>query len=273
MVRSLALDLFDVLLPFLASVVAFLGGCVLERLPTYFFRTIIGVAVSTVLFFGVSYFTPIHAMVSDSFWHIGGVTTVACFVAMLLLGVVWTSRGRSTSTGFLRVIVGLVFLIVLLNSGGRLWWRFVNTTAWQNLPDATGCLKQSSGWTCSPAVAAMLLHHYAIETSEGEMAYLAGTNYLGTDAPSIAHAIMAKAAPTLAAHIADNSYEACIHRADPFLACVHVPGLGGHAVLVLEVHPDNVELIDPRFGYRQRIHRIEFEQQWQGKMVFLTAEN
>jgi ABC-type bacteriocin/lantibiotic exporter with double-glycine peptidase domain len=192
---------------------------------------------------------------------------------MLLLGVVWTSRGRSTSTGFLRVVVGLVLLIVLLESGGRLWWRFVGTSAWENVPDAEGCVRQSSGWTCSPASAAMLLHHYGIASSEGELAYLAGTNYLGTDAPSIAYALNKKAEPKFRAHVAEISYDACIRFEMPFLAAVHVPGLGGHMVLVLRVHEDHVALIDPRFGLKQKPRREEFEGQFEKKIVYLTDGN
>ncbi len=271
MIRPVYLDLLDILLPLSATLAALAGGRFLNRLPLRVFRAVIGIAVAIVLFLAVSYFMPIHAAVSDAFWHIGGVTFVACIMAMLLLGVVWTSRGRSTSTGFLGVMVGLVVVIVMLDSGGRLWWRFAAESTWQNVPDAAGCLKQSSAWTCSPATAAMLLHHYGIEASEGEMAYLAGTNYLGTDAPSIAHALSAKAAPKFVAHVADATYDACIGRTEPFLACIHLPGLGGHAVLALRVHLEHIELIDPRFGHRQRLNRTEIETQWQGKIVYLAA--
>ncbi len=271
MLRPIYLDLLDVFLPLAASFGALVGGRFLECAPRWFFRLAVGLAVAIVLVLGITYFTPIRDDVSDAFWHVGGVTTVACVLAMVLLGVVWASHGRSTSTGFLRTVAGLVALIVVLNSGGRLWWRTINTAAWENAPDAVGCLRQSSGWTCSPAAATMLLHHHGIATTEGEMAYLAGTSYLGTDVPSIADALKAKAAPKFVVRVIKADYDACIQITGPFLACIDVPGLGGHAVLVLRVGPDSLELVDPRFGQPQTIARADMEPQWQGKIVRLKA--
>jgi hypothetical protein len=270
MFRPLFLDLLDVLLPLAAVFLALLGGRFLERATLWIFRTIIGLAITIVVVLGVTFFTPYRGEVGDALWHVGGVSTIACGAAMLLLGVVWAARGRSTSTGFLRVMAGLVGLIVVLSSGGRLWWRTVSTAAWQNAPDAKGCLTQSSGWTCAPAAAAMLLHQHGIAASEGEMAYLAGTSYLGTDVPSIARSLALKSELRLSAQIKNADYDACREMTNPFYASVHVPGIGGHAVLVLRVFADEVELIDPRFGRREKIARAEIEPHWQGKIVYLV---
>lgn len=269
MLRPLYLDLLDVILPLGAVGFALFGGCCLAHTPTWVFRSTVGLAVAVVFSLAVAYFTPFHGDISDALGNVGGVTTVACAAATLLLGVVWSSRGRSTSTGFLRVMVGLIGLIIVLNAGGRLWWRSVSTAAWQNAPDAAGCLTQSSGWTCAPATAAMLLHHYGIPATEGEMAYRAGTSYLGTDVPSIVRALEEKAAPNLVARGMRADYDACRQRTSPFYACIDVPGLGGHAILVLSVRADEVELIDPRFGRRQTVPRAEMEPTWQGRIVFL----
>lgn len=250
----------------------FVAGRFLDRLPIWAFRLTIGVAVATILSLGVSYFTPIHGLLSDALWYVGGLTTFACVCAMLLLDVVMTSTGRSTSNQFLWALVALVGMIQILNSGGRLWWRFVSETAWHNAPAADGTLQQTSGWTCSPAVAAMLLHHYGVNTTEGEMAYLANTNYLGTDAPSIAHAMSIKGqSHNLNVKIANADYDACLERKEPFLACIHVPRLGGHAILVLKMTKNDLEMVDPRYGHRQRMPRAEIEPQWQNKIVFIEV--
>lgn len=270
MLRPLYLDLLDVLLPVAAGMAALIGGRYLRRLPVAVFRSIIGLSVAIVLLLGISYFTPLREPINDVLWHIGGIATVACVLALLLLGVVLSSPGRSTSTGFLRVLVGLVALIIVLHNGGRLWWRFVSTGSWDNVPDQTGCLLQTTGWTCSPAVATMLLHHHGISTSEGEMAYLANTSYLGTDVQSIAQALTAKGEPkNLVAHIHYGDYDSCLQQSRPFLACVTIPGIGGHAVFVLHIGAEDIELVDPRFGVRQKLPRADIEPRWDGKIVSL----
>jgi hypothetical protein len=242
----------------------------LRRLAKAIFRGVIGISITIVVFLGVSYFTPLRDPANDFLWHFGGIAAIACVLAMLLLGVVISSPGRSTSTGFLRVLVGLVVLIMVLNSGGRLWWRFVGQATWENTPDKNGCLTQSTGWTCSPAVASMLLHHYGISSSEGEMAYLANTSYLGTDVEAIAQAMTTKGqANRLVAQVLRADYDGALKQSAPFLACVRIPGIGSHAVLVLSINPEGVELIDPRFGLRQKMARPEIERQWENKIVYL----
>ncbi|MBM3996502.1 MAG: hypothetical protein FJ303_20460 [Planctomycetes bacterium] len=269
MFRPLILDFLDVMLPTAAAFGALAVGRYLNRVEVWVFRVVVSVVVSVVLLLGLSYFTPIHAYVSDGLWWMGGLTTIMCTAAMLLIGIVWSSEERSTSTAFLRTIVALVMLIIALTSGGRLWWRFFAEVAWNNSPDQAGLLKQSSGWTCSPAVAAMLLHHHGIQTTEGEMAYLANTSFLGTDAPSIARALTVKADQTFDALILRADYGDCLRQPTPFLACIHVPRLGGHAVLVLSVDDSAMELVDPRFGQKQRMPRSEVEKQWDGTIVIL----
>jgi ABC-type bacteriocin/lantibiotic exporter with double-glycine peptidase domain len=191
---------------------------------------------------------------------------------MLLLGVVMSAPGRSTSTGFLRTLACLAALIILLTTGGRLWWRLVSETPWHNTPDSSGGLKQSTGWTCSPAVAAMLLHHHGVATSEGEMAYLANTSYLGTDVRSIAWAISEKGRPHgLTAHVEGADYASCLARPTPFLAWIHVPGLGGHAICIVHAGADTVDVIDPRFGHRQKLERAQVQPIWDNRIVVVQA--
>src|SRR5579864_9015810 len=103
MLRPLYFDFLDVLLPLSAGVAAAFCGRYLRRLPSAIFRGVIGLSVTVVLFLGVSYFTPLRGPVNDSLWYLGGVSTIACILALLFLGVILASPGRSTSTGFLRV--------------------------------------------------------------------------------------------------------------------------------------------------------------------------
>jgi Peptidase C39 family len=273
MLRPIYLDLCDVLVPLSACLGALAGGHHLHRLPRSVFTVILAISVAVILILGVSYFIPFPEPIYDVLWHVGGEATVACVLAALLLGVVWSSRKRTTSTGFLRVMAGLVAGIIVLGTGGRLWWRLVSEATWQNTPNVDGCLTQSTGWTCSPATATMLLHHYGIAASEGEMAYLANTSYLGTDARSIAHALTLKGRPHgLRAQVVLADYETCLGQPKPFLACVRVPGIGGHAVLVRRINAESIDLIDPRFGHRQTLLRAEIEPHWEGRIVYLEVE-
>lgn len=73
----------------------------------------------------------------------------------------------------------------------------------------------------------------------------------------------------MVAQVVTADYDAAMKQQGPFLACVTIPGIGSHAVLVLNMNADGVELIDPRFGQRQKLSRAEIERQWEGKIVYL----
>ncbi len=186
---------------------------------------------------------------------------------MVLLGVVLKVRGRSFSTGFLYTLAGLALLLIAVESSGRLWWRYVGHEAFQNFPDENGFIRQSSGMTCSPAAAAMLLHCYGLRVSEGEMAYRAGTSFLGTDAFSEAHAVHSLVEPLgLKAVASHKSYDDCLRDERPFLA--HVHGVNeGHALLVQAMTPEAVAVLDPADGLRRQISRSEFERIWDGTAI------
>jgi hypothetical protein len=270
MLRPLYLDVCDVLLPLGVALAALAAGRSLHLLPTAFFRGAIGVAGLIVLILAGSYLVPLPEPVNVALWQLGGEGPIACVLAMLLLGVVWSSRGRSSSTGFLRTLVGLIVLILILTTGGRLWWRNFSPQAWDNTPNSAGVLAQTTGWTCGPAAAALLLHHHGVKTSEGEIAYFAGTSFLGTNTRSLAHAITLKGQERgLSARLVDADYDAALEQPAPLIACVTVPKIGSHAVFVLRMTPEVVELIDPRFGQRQIIPRTEMQALWEGKIVLV----
>jgi hypothetical protein len=269
MFRPLYLDLSDMLVPLLVGTAALACGRLLRRASVLVFRSAIVAAILAVATLGVGYFTAAREPLGDLLWYIGGESTVACVAALFLLGVVLSSSRRSSSTGFLHTLAGLTLLILVLHSSGRLWWRFVSELSWRNAPDSGGALTQTTGWTCSPAAAVMLLHHHGVATTEGEMAYLARTSCFGTDARSIGWALSRKAAPQYVARLERSNYASCIGTG-PCLACIHLPGLGGHAVFILRAGDDNVDLIDPRFGQRQKVPRATIEAQWDNAVVYLA---
>src|SRR5262245_54543381 len=129
MLRPMYLDLLDVVLPLGVAAVALACGRYAHRLPRAAFRLAVGLAVLVVLLLGVSYFVHFPEPIAEALWHAGGEATVAAVLATFLLGVIWSAPGRSTSTGFLRALTGLVALVLVLNTGGRLWWRTVGQPA------------------------------------------------------------------------------------------------------------------------------------------------
>jgi hypothetical protein len=198
---------------------------------------------------------------------VGGGTVLLAWVALLLLGAAWAAPDRRLSSGFLACLAALAGGLLLIEGSGPLWWRFGAPGLWQNAPDADGRLRQSSGLTCSPAAAAMLLHRYSVPASEGEMAYLAGTSLFGSDAPAMARALGAKVRPHgWAAHAGRAGYEDCVRWGGPFLAHVRGPDLG-HAVLVEEASEDSLRITDPLDGRPRRMSRGEFERVWDGTVI------
>jgi ABC-type bacteriocin/lantibiotic exporter with double-glycine peptidase domain len=161
--------------------------------------------------------------------------------------------------------------LVAIESSGAALWRFVWTDAWDRSPDTAGCLCQSSGMTCGPVAAAMLLHRQGIRASEGEVAYWAGTSFFGTDAWSLARALARLGqSQGLRPEVGLASYESCREQNAPFVAYVRVPDLGGHAWFVQAMTWDFVELVDPLDGHRRKLSREQFQSAWDGTAVWLV---
>jgi hypothetical protein len=272
MMRSWHLDLLDALLPLLAGYGAFLGGKCIRGLRPFWRVALLVLAVGVVALLVVAYFTPLKDWTDPMLYRIGGETFPACLVALFLLGVVWGQPGRSTSSTFLAILVGLIGIILLVNHSGRLSWRWLGGAAWNNRADANGCVTQTTGWSCSPAAAVMLLHHHRIDATEGEMAYRARTNFLlGTSVYDMADAVSEKVGSLGGiAEVRRDGYEAWMLRGEPFLAHVTLPNLGGHALYVEQLTDDAAKVIDPRFGQRTTLSRPELERIWDGRGICLT---
>jgi ABC-type bacteriocin/lantibiotic exporter with double-glycine peptidase domain len=193
-------------------------------------------------------------------------------VALFLLGVVWGMPGRRLRAAFLAVLAAVAGAFILLEAGACLWWRYALPELWERNADARGALMQSTGWTCLPASAVMLLHQYGIPASEGELAYLANTTLFGTDEYVMARALNAKLrARGWRARVEEATYEECVRRGEPFIAHVEPPDIGNHAILVERAWPDGVEVIDPLDGIPRNLPRAAFEEIWDGTLLRLTA--
>jgi ABC-type bacteriocin/lantibiotic exporter with double-glycine peptidase domain len=139
------------------------------------------------------------------------------------------------------------------------------------MPDGNGALQQTTGITCGPAAAAMLLHRAGIRISEGALAELASTSPLQGTAPfALARAVDRVArCRGMRGRVRRVEYEEAFRLARPFVAFVHRPGVGGHAVCVRSVGPHRVATLDPLSGTRDMIPRDQFVTQWDPVIVWV----
>jgi hypothetical protein len=269
--RPLAVDVLAAVVPVGVGGLVFYVAIGLRHRPKWLFQSLVAFAIGIVATLGVAYFTSLKDRTGPLLFPIGGEMAVACWSAVFLVGVVWFAPGRSVSSGFLALVVALAAVLLFLNGAASVGWRLLRAKEWSNFPAADGTIVQTTGWTCAPCAAAMLLHKRGIRASEGEMAYLSGTSWMGTDLYATAYALEQKAdGHRLKASAARTDYETCDRLGDPFLATVQLPGVGGHAVLVEHMDTDRVELVDPLRG-RQLWSREEFTSRWDGGAVFLTG--
>jgi hypothetical protein len=271
MARPLALDLLLCAVPLGLALIAFTGGRLIHRLPRLARWPAILLAVLVVL---VSVPTLLQWLPGEvTLWYsiAGGPTNVLGCMAVFLLGVVWSVPGRSMSSTFLVLLIALTCSVLLLESCGRLYWRFAMPELWNQLADKNGTRRQTTAFTCSPAAAVMLLHRYGYSASEGEMAYLSNTSLFGTDAGAMASAVSSKiASEGWRAEAACLTWEEARQRGQPFLAHVFAPGIGGHAVLVEHLEDNYAMIIDPGDGRRRPMPRTQFENIWKGIGVWVV---
>jgi hypothetical protein len=267
----LAIDVLWAVAPVGVGALTFYGAVRLRTRPKWLCRALITSVVAIVATLGLAYSTSLKDRTGPLLFPVGGEMAVACWSAVFLLGIVWATPGRSISSVFLATVVALAGGLLFLNGAAPLTWRLLREKEWINAPAEDGTILQTTGWTCAPCAAAMLLHRYGIPASEGEMAYLSGTNWMGTDLYATAYAVERKAeGRPMKASALRTDYETCRRLGDPFVATVHLPGIGGHAVLVEHIADNRVELVDPLRG-RQTWSREDFASRWDGGAVFLSG--
>jgi hypothetical protein len=201
----------------------------------------------------------------------GGEGVLACFGALALLGVAGSDRKRRSSRAVPIAATTLVFLLLIALSSGSLGWHYFGQRLRANYPDASGALQQTTGITCAPATASMLLYRSGIRISEGELAELAGTSPLRGTAPyALARAVDGVVRRRgLRAYIQRVDYAGAVHLAHPFVAFVNEPGVGGHALCVLSADPRQARTIDPLSGSQETIPREEFVAEWDPVIIWV----
>jgi hypothetical protein len=270
MLRPLVSDFLGSLAPLGVGASAFLLGRFLHYFSKPLRLALISIAICSVTVVGLALCDIIPTWANRVFSFLGGPFFILSWAALFLFGVVWSAPHRRFSTGFLSCLVLVATTLLVLEGSGRLWWRFFASSLWERTVDSQGLLRQSNGLTCSPVAGVLLLHHYGIETSEGEMAYLANTSVFGTDAYGLAEALEEMGRERgLHGDILRIDYEGIIQRGGPFVAHLRKPDIGGHAVLVERIEPDYVEIIDPLDGLRTKTTRADFVKMWDGTAIGL----
>ena len=201
----------------------------------------------------------------------GGEGALACLGAAVLLGVAWSERKRDSSRLILTVATALVFLLLIGLASGSLLWHYFGQKLRANYPDANGALQQTTGLTCAPAAATMLLYRSGIRISEGELAELANTTPLQGTAPyALARAVDGVAQRFgMRVRIQRVDYARAVQLGHPFVAFMHRPGVGGHALCVLKAEATQVRVIDPLSGSPDAIPRAEFIAEWDPVIIWV----
>jgi len=244
--QPLWLDILVLVIPIAAAVTAFLAASQTFQLPP---ARRLATLLSPVLLVGglVAYGQLSPASGAPLLARFGGIGILLPIVTVFLLGAAWGAPKRSVSSAFLGVVALIALSVIVVHSSGRLYWRTIAAEAWERFPESNGVLRQSRGFSCAPAAAAMLLHAHGIEISEGELAYRAGTSFLGTDADSLARAIQRVLPPGLRSEVVRSVSDLDGAGDAPFVA--YIGGrFAGHAIVVRPLPDGRLEIVDPAFG-------------------------
>jgi hypothetical protein len=204
----------------------------------------------------------------------GGEGVLACFGALTLLGVARSERKPDSNRLISMAATALIWLLLVALSSGSLGWHYFGQRLCANYPDASGALQQTTGITCAPAAASMLLYRAGVRISEGELAELANTTLLQGTAPyALARAVDRVArVHGMRGSIQRIDYARAMRLARPFVAFVNEPGIGGHTLCVLRADPRQVRTIDPLSGSPETIPRKEFVAEWDPVIIWIGPQ-
>jgi hypothetical protein len=130
---------------------------------------------------------------------------------------------------------------------------------------ADGACVQSSVYSCAPAAAASLLWHHGIAADEREMAELCLTRpgLGGTSECGLMRGLRKKVGDRV--RIGAPRYESL---PAPCIVSIEKNWLVAHTLVVREVTPDHVVVMDPAAGIG-RVKRAAFEREWMGSAIWI----
>src|SRR6185503_4577529 len=181
----------------------------------------------------------------------------AVMVLTISIALFWHSRWKRDGL----MIAGGVFLIHC----GAIAILMARPNGLTGEVNTQGICHQTSGYSCSPASAAMLLHQAGIPATEREMAELCVTrcgnsSVAGTSDSGAMRGLRLKMQGRGRPVISTPRYDQL--RA-PAMVAIRIHDTMSHSIVVLKVEPDQVKVIDPLYG-RGTIPRFQFERDWKG---------
>lgn len=114
MLRPVLVDVFDSLWPFALGILAFWAGRFCYRGPSWLRHGLVSVGV-----IGIGAASLIRWLPANSTFVLslaGGASVLLCWIAALLLGIVWSVPRRSLSNGFLACLLGIAGFVLLVES-------------------------------------------------------------------------------------------------------------------------------------------------------------
>src|SRR5262245_11784410 len=120
MLRPLALDIVNLLIPIAVGAFAFLLGRWSFRAPKLLRISIIVIAIAIVIAGVLALLRLLPVRAEPIVSRIGGATVILSCSALFLMGVVWSAPRRSFSTSFLAAIVGIGGILIVIESAGAL---------------------------------------------------------------------------------------------------------------------------------------------------------
>lgn len=213
-------------------------------------------------------YAPWHVLAGPLVFALGGHAMVLCWLALALVGAVWSEPRRHISRDTLGLATGFVLVVHVLTAMTAVIWLYLPKAA-ANWPDEAGEVGQTTPFSCVAAAGAMLLAHEGVRVSEGQVAHWAGTSFAGTDTEGLRQALNHFGRPHGLRAVMDGLDLARAERLGrPFVATVNYPIKGLHALYVTHVGADGVDFVDPAGG-QQHWTRQEFARRWFDVSVWL----
>lgn len=254
-----------------AGILMLLLGLRISKCSDRVFNIVSVMAGFVAVLAAVTHFQPVRAWLGNTFDLAGGEGVVAGYALLMLVG---AARARTRRAMFV-IAASLAFVVILPFAFSSLYWRLFGVEVYYNFPDKDGCIQQTTGITCAPASASMLLQKYGIQVSEGVLAEKAGTNLVGGTS-EFALAGVLSSVVSKKGYRADAgymNYQQARDLGSPFIAYVRLPNIGGHAVLVTSMKSDSVSIIDPLTASPEKISAEEFRDEWTGTAIWIVTKN
>ena len=133
-----------------------------------------------------------------------------------------------------------------------------------------GFCRQTSGYSCSAASAAMLLHRHGVQATEREMAELSVTSNGGlagggTTESGLMRGLRLKLGGMKIPRIDRPTYDTL---PTPSIVGLRLSPRLTHSIVVVKITATEVKVLDPLYG-RGILRRAEFERDWLGSAIWI----